>query len=173
MLRRWHCVLRGGFASTPERRNENINWNKYIISSSGDRTFNSVAFTVTLCARAPQLSSNMSYHWLWKEQLLSFLPALLSRTAFRTGGSFLFFVMCSFDDSKVLIKVYLNKEYFEFEFEFFFWIDLEKWLQVLLRVYVVNPKTYFKICNMVLSAIFTCRDKIFCFWAGYLLAGLD
>ena len=49
---------------------------------------------------------------------MSFLPALLSRTAFRTGGSFLFFVICSFDDSKVLIKVYLNKEYFEFEFEF-------------------------------------------------------
>ena len=43
---------------------------------------------------------------------------IYSRTAFRTGGSFLFFVICSFDDSKVLIKVYLNKEYFEFEFEF-------------------------------------------------------
>ena len=28
------------FASTPERRNENINVNKYFISSSGDRTHN-------------------------------------------------------------------------------------------------------------------------------------
>ena len=28
------------FASTPEQRNENINLNKYFISSSGDRTHN-------------------------------------------------------------------------------------------------------------------------------------
>ena len=47
------------------------------------------------------------------------LPALLSRTAFRTDGSFIF-VLCSFDDSKVLMRVYLNKEYFDFEFEFEF-----------------------------------------------------
>ena len=40
-----HCVFSGGtqrraFASTPERRNENININKYFFSSSGDRTHN-------------------------------------------------------------------------------------------------------------------------------------
>ena len=39
------CVLSGGtprraFASTPERRNQNINLNKYFISSSRDRTYN-------------------------------------------------------------------------------------------------------------------------------------
>ena len=38
-------MLSGGtqfraFASTPERRNENININKYLISWSGDRTYN-------------------------------------------------------------------------------------------------------------------------------------
>ena len=39
-----HCVLSVRtppcFASTPERRNGNINLNKYFISSSGDRTLN-------------------------------------------------------------------------------------------------------------------------------------
>ena len=43
--RHCHCVLSGGpnrraSASTPERRNENLNVNKYFTSSSGDRTHN-------------------------------------------------------------------------------------------------------------------------------------
>ena len=33
---------------------------------------------------------------------------------------FFLFVICSFDDSKVLIRVYFNKEYFEFEFK---WVE--------------------------------------------------
>ena len=43
------------FASTPERRNENINLSKYFISSSGDRTHNQ---SVLLRAAAPRLASN-------------------------------------------------------------------------------------------------------------------
>ena len=40
---------RRAFASTPERRNENINVNKYLISSSGDRTHNQSVYRHTLC----------------------------------------------------------------------------------------------------------------------------
>ena len=48
-------------------------------------------------------------------ELISFLPALLSRTAFRIGDNFF---ICSFDDSKVLTIInYMNKKYFEFEFK--------------------------------------------------------
>ena len=36
----FHTILEPCFASTPERRNENINVNKHFISSSGDRTHN-------------------------------------------------------------------------------------------------------------------------------------
>ena len=35
------------FASTPERRNENINLNKYFISSNGDRTHNQSIYSHT------------------------------------------------------------------------------------------------------------------------------
>ena len=49
-----HCVLSGRiqrrtFPSTPERRKENINVNKYFISSSGDRTHNQSIYRRTLC----------------------------------------------------------------------------------------------------------------------------
>ena len=40
-IRHWrHCILSGRnlFASIPERRNANINFNKYFISSGGDRS---------------------------------------------------------------------------------------------------------------------------------------
>ena len=57
--------------STPEQRNENINLNKYFISSSGDRTHSqSVLATPRAAAprpasRLPRLSSNKSLY-LWK-----------------------------------------------------------------------------------------------------------
>ena len=47
------------FASTPERRDENINVNKYFISSSGDRTHNH-DFTVT----------RFTHDWLQKKCVL-------------------------------------------------------------------------------------------------------
>ena len=42
-----------------------------------------------------------------------FLPPLLNRTAFRTGGSFVF-VRRIYVYTKLLVKIYLNKQYFEF-----------------------------------------------------------
>ena len=55
ILRRGQEALRKStprFASTLERRNENINVNKYFTSSIGDRTHNqSILHTLCLCAR--------------------------------------------------------------------------------------------------------------------------
>ena len=54
-----HCVLSGRtprFASTPERRNGNINLSKYFISSSGVRTHNQSVLQSN-CALAPRLAS--------------------------------------------------------------------------------------------------------------------
>ena len=47
---------RRAFPSLPERRNENINVNKYLIFSSGIEPTTS-RFTGTLCAPAPRLAS--------------------------------------------------------------------------------------------------------------------
>ena len=45
---------------------------------------------------------------------MSLMLALISRTAFRDGA---LVALCSLNDSEVLVKIYLNKEYFEIEYE--------------------------------------------------------
>ena len=52
------------------------------------------------------------YHSHWKKQLISFLPALPSRTVLRVGGSIAYVYL--FDDAKVFTIVYFNKEYLNF-----------------------------------------------------------
>ena len=49
-----HCVLSGGTQgrALPRHQNENVNVNKYFISSSGDRTHNQSVFAVTPRAAA-------------------------------------------------------------------------------------------------------------------------
>ena len=49
---------------------------------------------------------------------MNFLPALLNGSEAEEVEAILF--ICSFDYSKVLIIVYLNKKYFEFEFIYFY-----------------------------------------------------
>ena len=54
------------FASTPKRRNGNMNLNKYFISSSGDRTYNqmrSQSHTYTPAARLALKGFNYWFYW--------------------------------------------------------------------------------------------------------------